>query len=213
MKLVYSEIFDSAWKSIKDDLALSAGLTLVFLVAAGVCSKIPFVGTIVSLPLGAGYIRCLLKIRAKETMGYGDFFWGFSNLNRLLHLILLNLLIGIGGAIGLVLLVIPGVWWFVATGFGLQIFVLKDVDAVEALKSSLALVKGRWWNVFGLTLTGGLLVMAGFICLFVGALIAIPVATLAMVFAAEKLMADPQILNPSTPPEPTTPVETTIVLQ
>lgn len=215
MKIVYSEVFDSAWKSIKDDLALSAGLTLVFIVAVGVCSKIPILGTLATPLFAAGYMRCLLQIRKKETIGYEDFFWGFLNMNRLLHLVLLNLIISIGGVIGTVLLIIPGVWWFVATALSFQIVVLKDVDCVEAVKSSMALVKGRWWNIAGLVLTSTLLMIAGTLCFLIGALIAIPVAVLAILIAAEKLLSEPNILNPPTvqPPEPSAPVETTIVPQ
>src|SRR6476620_1495477 len=111
MKLVYSEVFDSAWKSIKDDLALAAGLSLVFMVAAGFCSHVPVIGAILTLPLTAGYMKCLLKLRAREEFGFSDFFWGFTNLNRFLHLALLNLLITVGMVFGIVLLVVPGIWW------------------------------------------------------------------------------------------------------
>jgi len=216
MKIVYSEVFDSAWKSIKDDLALSAGLTLVFMVGAGVCSKIPVVGTFVTLPFYAGYLRCLMQIRKKETIGYEDFFWGFSQFNRFLHLVLLNVLIGIGAVIGTILLIVPGIWWLIASSFSTQVITLKDIDCIEAMKTSMAMVKGRWWNIFGLMICTGLLVGAGFLCFLVGALIAMPVASLAMIIAAEQLLKDPQVLNPSpgmAPQGPTVPVETTIVPQ
>lgn len=212
MKLAYSEVLDSAWKSLKDDLALVAGLTFVWLVGAGLVNAIPMLGNVLSFPLLAGYVRCLLKIRAKENFGYEDFFWGFLNFNRLLHLVLANLLIGLGMVVGLILLLVPGIWWIIASFFTLQNMVLKDVDSVGAIQTSMQQVKGRWWNIFGFALVIGLLNIAGALCFFVGLLVSIPVSALAVVIATEQITlqmapSGPQISG--TPQGSAAPVETT----
>jgi hypothetical protein len=61
------------------------------------------------------------------------------------------------GAVGLVLLVVPGVWTLVAGYFAAQIAVLERASPFDAVTRSFALVRGRWWETAG-TLLAGLLV-------------------------------------------------------
>jgi hypothetical protein len=202
-KLIFSDILGSAWKGIKEDLALVGGLTLVYFVGLAVAGQVPLIGVLFSMPLTAGYFRCLLKIRHREVIGFEDFLWGFWNFNRFLHLILLYAFVWLGGLVGFVLLVIPGIWWFVVTSFSSQIIVLKHVDSVEAIKKSMALVEGRWWNIFGFGFKIFLVNLAGLLCFFIGLLVAFPVTAMAGLIAAEKLLAE---LPPSSPPQGLPPI-------
>lgn len=60
-------------------------------------------------------------------------------------------------SIGIVLLILPGVWLSVCLMFASYYIVLRNSKAVDSLKLSFALVKGRWWKVFGKTLMFALL--------------------------------------------------------
>ncbi len=207
MKLNYSEILNVAWSHIKNDLPLAVGLTLVSMMSLAVANWIPFVGSFLNFPLLAGYLRCLLKIRNRETIGYSDFFWGFVNFNRLLHLGLASLLVGLGFILGLILLLFPGIWWIFAAIFTLQLMVLKDLDSVGAIQKSLALVKNRWWNVFGFFVLLAMINFVGSLCFFVGVLISVPLTAMAALSAVEFLMKEPNSLgtpDPSTPASPAT---------
>lgn len=58
-------------------------------------------------------------------------------------------LYGVATTIGLLLLVIPGLFIGVLWHFGLQAIVADELPAWEALKRSREVVKGRWWAFFG----------------------------------------------------------------
>jgi hypothetical protein len=189
MKLQYGEILDTAWKSLRDQLALVAGLTAVYCFSVWVLNLVPFLGYLACAPLGLGYVKCLMQIRKGQVIEYQDFFWGFLNFNRFLHVVLMNVLLVVGYFVGFLLLIIPGIWVVVTTAFSTQYFILKKEDAVESIQKSIEMVKGRWWNVFGFILVLVLINMGGAICLLIGLLVSIPVSTLAMIIAAEKLLA------------------------
>jgi uncharacterized membrane protein len=203
-KLIYSEIFNEAWNSLKADLALVVGLTAVYGFGIWVLSHIPFVNFLFIAPIAVGYMRCLMQIRKKEVIGFNDFLWAFTDFNRFLHVVILNILVWLGAGFGMLLLIIPGIWFIVATAFSTQIFTLHKPDAVEAIKTSLDVVKGRWWNIAGFVFVLGLINLAGMICLFIGILISWPLTTMATLLATEKLMANatmtPAAPSPEAPP-------------
>lgn len=187
LKLQYGEIFDSAWKALKDDLALVAGLSLVYGFAVWVVCLIPFLGQLLTGPMAMGYMRCLIQIRAKQVIGYEDFFWGFINLNRLLHAVLLSAIVFLGTALGFILLIIPGIWFLVSSVFSNPLFLLEKQDAIEAIKKSFDLSKGRWLNIFGFMVCIGMLNIAGALCFVIGLLVSAPITTMAIILATEKL--------------------------
>ena len=50
--------------------------------------------------------------------------------------------------VGMVLLIIPGIWLAIAISFAAYYLYEDNIRGVAALKASMALVKGRWWSVF-----------------------------------------------------------------
>lgn len=197
MTLSYSSLFNKAWDGLKDQLPLVAGLTLVYFMGAIALGMIPFVGSFLSGPFTAGYMKCLLKIRNKEEIGYQDVFWGFLNLNRLAQLLVAGLLVGALTIAGFIFLILPGIWFAVASGLTTSYIVLTDTDAVTAMKKSLAAVKGQWWNIFGLFIFIGFLMVAGALCFLLGLLVATPISSMMLLLAAETLSPKTQPVQPS----------------
>lgn len=193
MKLRYSEILSSAWNSIRDELALVAGLTVVSFFGIWVFNLIPFLGYVVAAPLGLGYLKCLQQIRFKQVITYKDFFWAFLKLNRLLHVVLMNILVYLGTVIGFILFILPGIWFMVASVFSSAAFLLYAEDSVGSIQRSMTIVKHRWWNIFGFGFVLLLINMAGAICFAVGLLVSIPVSAVATLIAFEKLSASVHI--------------------
>lgn len=187
MSISISSIFNKSWYSIRDQLPLVAGLTLVLGVAVAAMSMIPFLGALLSPPLTSGYLVCLLKIRNKEDFDYKDFFWGFVNFNRLLHLSLLNVLIFLAILVGVIFLVIPGIYIGIAMSISTAVFVLRKQDAVESFKYCLQLVNGRWWKTFLMLIVVGLITLAGAMCFLVGLLVSIPLMHMMQVHWVEAL--------------------------
>lgn len=187
MSLSYSNLFNKSWDVIKDQLPLVAGLTLVYWVGALALSMVPVVGGFLSGPFTAGYMRCLMRIRDRQEIGYEDVFWGFMNLNRLAQLLVLGLIVGVLTVLGFIFLVVPGIWFAVASSLATAYLVLADTDAVTALKKSLAAVKGQWFEVFVLLLILGCLFVAGALCFILGLLVTTPLAVMMLLQTAESL--------------------------
>jgi hypothetical protein len=61
-------------------------------------------------------------------------------------------LAGLGTLLGLVLLVLPGIYLFVRWYVTAQAIVVEGLGAVDGLSRSGELVRGQWWRVFGVLL-------------------------------------------------------------
>ncbi|MFS8819758.1 glycerophosphoryl diester phosphodiesterase membrane domain-containing protein [Synechococcus sp. W60.1] len=60
-------------------------------------------------------------------------------------------------SLGMLLLVLPGIYWGIRLAFTLCAIVLEDKGATEGLGYSWNLVRGRWWGVFWAFLAVGLI--------------------------------------------------------
>jgi hypothetical protein len=68
-----------------------------------------------------------------------------------------SLAAGLITALGFILLIIPGIIFLVWYAFAGLITITENLSYGKALKQSKALVKGRWWAVFGRIFFGGLI--------------------------------------------------------
>src|SRR5215218_3039185 len=64
---------------------------------------------------------------------------------------------GLAVALGLVALVVPGVWLAVGFSVAVPVLLLERAGPVASLRRSLGLVSGRWWTTAGVRLVGALL--------------------------------------------------------
>jgi hypothetical protein len=72
-------------------------------------------------------------------------------------------------AVGLLLLVVPGVWLAVRWYFGAQAAVVDGLGPADALRRSAQVVQTRWWRTFGVLLAFGLI--TGVVAAGVGAIL------------------------------------------
>jgi hypothetical protein len=187
----YSEIFNRAWNDMKNNLAFIAGLSLVTMIATWGLSLVPVIGWFASGLISMGYIRCLNQLKNGKTISYGDFFWGFVDINRLIQILILNLIVWFLMVIGFIFLFIPGIWWMVATWLSGPLFVIKNQDSVEAIKGSLQITKDRWWYFFGLGCLVVLLNIGGAMCFLIGLLISVPMTALIAIEVVEHFYSHP----------------------
>lgn len=68
---------------------------------------------------------------------------------RLLALLGLNFLSGIGVLLGLILLIVPGIYLLVRWSAAVPALIAEDADISESLSRSAEAVEGRFWHVFG----------------------------------------------------------------
>lgn len=96
-------------------------------------------------------------------------------------------------AVGLVLLVVPGVIWAIELGFAGFVAVDKKLDPIDALKASRALTAGRKKQlfVFGLLLLA--VNFAGALAFGIGLMVTVPATFLAAASVYRKLEAQAQV--------------------
>lgn len=86
-----------------------------------------------------------------------------TGLHKVLPLLGLNLLMGLIVALGLVALIIPGLLFIAWFSFAPYLLISQNKGIIEALKSSKALVKGRFFEVWGLLLATASVSLLGLI--------------------------------------------------
>ncbi len=195
MELNSTEILKRAWREMSGNIPLFAALTAVFGVVIWVSSMIPFLSILISAPLGFGLTVCIQKLRRNENFGFEDFFWGFLDFNRYLHGLIYGALTTAGIFLGILFFVFPGVWFMVAVTFASVIFVVKRQDGVEAIRKSIELVKGRWWNIAGFLGWIFVINFLGALCFVIGLLVTAPLSALAMILATEALLEEDRRLQ------------------
>lgn len=95
-------------------------------------------------------------------------------LTRVVPLVAATFLYGLVTVLGLIALIIPGIWLGVACYFAAQqVAYDREMGAVAAVKASFELVKGAWWWTFGVLIVVGML----------SALLVLPPAAIGLVAA------------------------------
>jgi uncharacterized membrane protein len=141
-----------------------------------------------SVPLEAFFMAGMtffaLKVARGEPYETSDLFSGGRHfLSMLAALALFGLLVSIG--IGC--LVVPGVILSLGWYFFVPAIVDKGLGPIEALKESWRITDGKKGDVLLLALAMGAVIVAGFCACCVGALIAVPVCSIAQAYAYLRL--------------------------
>lgn len=123
----------------------------------------------------AGYARMRLSAREafdRSSRGYGSAIWA-------------QILYSLAIVLGLLLLVVPGVFIAVAWFFSSQAIVVHRLSGWQALMHSRAMVAGRWWRFLGRFLVLGLIMI---VCAFV--------ATIPSMFAPHGFISEVVLMVP-----------------
>ena len=188
------------WETTKANLSLVVILTLVAAVATGIPIAIAQgfgpggpvlaalfgpIGAIVSLVVSVGAIRISLRLHDGGSASVrdlfavdGTLFWRYFLASILYELIV---------AVGLILLIVPGVIFSVRYMFYGYAVVERNARPLEAMAQSAAATRGAWWNVslFGLAIL--LLNILGALLLGVGLLVTAPMSALAAAWVYRRL--------------------------
>ncbi len=169
------QYFGEGWELFKQYGGGFIGFIFVSFAINLVLAFIPVLGQIGSVviagPLNAGFFIVAFKIAKNRQYTFGDFFRGFDNF---LQLFLTNLVMGIFVLLGMVLLVIPGIYLAIAYAFAIALVVEKRLEFWDALETSRKIITKQWFSFFGLFFLIGLLNLAGVIALGVGVLVTAP---------------------------------------
>jgi uncharacterized membrane protein len=156
---------------------------------------VPFLGNVGTMVLGtpllAGFFIVAYKIKRGEEVQFGDFFKGFDNF---VELMLVGIISSLFIFIGIILLVIPGIYLAVAYTFAVLFVIFHQNKAWDALENSRKLIHRKWWTIFGFMLVLGLINILGFLLIGIGILFTYPITMCALYAAFDDIIgAEPEL--------------------
>ena len=135
--------------------------------------------TLILGPLAAGMYMLAIKFSVGSRIEVGELFKYF---HKMIPLFLMTLLMYATVFIGLILLVLPGIYLMVAYAFAIPLMVEKNMGPWEALNTSRKIITHKWFNMLGFMIVASIVVLLGALALLVGLLWAVPLTTLATAF-------------------------------
>ncbi|SEG47124.1 DUF2189 domain-containing protein [Algoriphagus boritolerans] len=145
------------------------------------------VSVVISPPLTAGYFLVANRVSRGVEVTFANYFDGFSYWGIL---ILTSMVSGILTFLGILALVLPGIYLAVAFMFGIPFALFSGMDFWTSLELSRKLITKNWWKFFGFVIVLVGLNILGFLFFFVGLLVTIPVSYFVIYSIFEELTAD-----------------------
>ena len=182
--------FGYGWDSVKKDFWYWVGIALVVMVIQGISSDgknnqgLGLLGLFLSAWMTCGYTKIILEYFDGKKLDFSELFTQLKYFWRVLGATLLIALIVIGG---LILLIVPGIYWGLKYLFTVNLIIDKDLSIGDAMAESAKMTDGIKWPLFGFGLTCLGAMILGAICLGVGVLVAMPVVWLASIYLYKNL--------------------------
>ena len=204
----YCDLISYAWGTVTSNIGFFIQVALVYIgvsiafaipgyfleanktagdVSYGIANAaLQILNQIVGIMIAIGWFRICLAFcdGYKPSVGmlfdYHGCFWKYIGASILYSLIIIG---------GILLLVVPGIIWSVKFGLYAYFVIDKGLSPVDALKASARATEGMKWHWFGFTSLCGSIMILGFMCLLVGAVVSYPVAMIAMALGYRQLSA------------------------
>ena len=125
---------------------------------------------LITLPVQLGLFLYCLKSRVGLPVEVGEL---FQHYGKAFKLFLTTFLFGLLVAIGMLLLVFPGIYLLVAYSFANDLVIEKNLGPWEALEASRKAVTHHWWKFLGVFLVQGLIGMLAALPFLISILISI----------------------------------------
>jgi Trk-type K+ transport system membrane component len=183
----YSELLKFGWEKTREHLWFLVGIAFLYIVLTGISSH-SGVSILVSMVLTIATVGLSLHITSGHAPKYEDLLTPFKTYHVAVHYVIASILYMLGVIVGLLLLILPGIYFAVQFQFYSYIIVEhKDMKPVDALKKSFAITKGHFWKIFGFTFITVIVNLLGLLALGVGLLITLPVTAIAYARLYRKL--------------------------
>jgi hypothetical protein len=192
-KLGIGDTIGRSWELLKGNFWPLVGVTIVVLLVSGIAGAIPILGILSSLLLtgvfmGGLYFYYLRRLRG-EAVEFGDAFAGFTL--AFVPLMLAGLVTSLLTGIGLLLLILPGIYLAVAWAFTVLLVIDQKLEFWTAMEVSRRVITAQWWRMFGLIILAAIIAMLGVLLLIVGVFVTYPIAIGSLVVAYETLCNPP----------------------
>ncbi len=192
-KLRIGDMIGGSWELLKGNFWPLVGVTFVVMLVQGIANAIPILGVFASFLLtgvfmGGLYFYYLRRLRG-EAVEFGDAFAGFTL--AFVPLMLAGLVSSLLTGIGLLLLVLPGIYLAVAWSFTVLLVIDQKLEFWTAMEVSRRVITAQWWRMFGLIILAAIIGMLGVLLLIVGVFFTIPITMGSLVVAYETLCNPP----------------------
>jgi len=141
------------------------GLSFAISLVAG------FIALPLTAPLQAGLWRMQIKRAAGGSPEIGEMFQFYD---RVVPIVLVSLITALAVYIGILLLVIPGIYLSVASYLALPLVVERGLAPMEAFQTSIKTIGNHWFDVFVLGLLAAVVGAGGFFLFGIGAIWTLP---------------------------------------
>ena len=148
-------------------------------------SIISVVTNLLTVPLGVGFSLVAKRIYHEEEYDFSNFFDGFQHT---MPLIIASILTILATVLGLILLVIPGIYLAVAFSWVNSMIIFAGQDSVEAMSISRKVLSKNWFQMAGFLLVLLLVAFAGLLAFGIGIFVTIPIISCASYVAYEKVI-------------------------
>ena len=173
------------WDLVKADLGTYVLITLMFFLL----SSVPLIGG----ALIAGFHIFTMRKLIGRSAEFADLFKGF---NFFIDTLLASLLIGLFIFLGTLCLIIPGLIVAAMYKFTYLFIVDKGMQFWPAMKASHAVVRNDYFGFTMFLILAFLVNVVGFLCLFVGLLVTVPVTFAAITVAYREIVGfEPRTVN------------------
>ena len=174
---------------VTNNIGLIVGGSAVACVVVFGLAFVPIVGWIAGLAIdpviAAGlFMVCVRRLRGEQP-AVGDVFALFNT--HFMNLFVAGLLCLVLVSIGLMLLVVPGVYLIVCYQFALPLVADKNLEPWTAMEVSRRVVHAQWFPMFALVVVAGIIACLGVLAVGVGVILTAPVAIASMAVAYEEL--------------------------
>ncbi len=178
----------TGWELFKTYPAGFVGFTLLYFLIGAAMHAVPKVGWLaffmVQTPLAAGFFLVHGRLLKRQPVEFSHFFGGFRS-HLLIPLILLGVVSQTLITLGLLLLLVPGIYLAVSYLFAPLFLLDQGRDFWPAMEASRQTVTNRWFSFFGFFLLLVLINLGGALLFGVGLLVTIPVSYGAVLAAYE----------------------------
>lgn len=184
----YKELLSFGWLKTKEHFGYLISLVVGSFVIGLITGGIPLVGNIIAGLTTLAFLAALFVITSGKKPTYKDLLTPFVTYKVTLHYFLASILYVVIVFVGIILLVLPGLYAAVRLQFYPYLIVEhENLNAIDALKKSWEMTRGRFWKLVGFMFVIGVLNLLGLLALGLGLLFTIPVTAVAYTELYKKL--------------------------
>ncbi len=134
---IFGNVFREAWKVYVPNLGVLALGTIIMEAGYLILLKFTFVGGELYRPfILAGMYKLIFE---KNKQDLDSLFFAFKDKKIAINILLYGVILIIGTSIGLILLILPGIYFFIATIYTIPFIVRENIEVIDAIKKSLKL--------------------------------------------------------------------------